>query len=75
MDLLHFCWHFIVYYFIAFLTIITGVDCDYVQYLSYFYLLFLSVVIAVLFIIVILYSLLYYFRYRIVRVKEDRHVA
>nr|QDQ69131.1 6b protein [Infectious bronchitis virus] len=75
MDLLHFMWHCCSHYFIAFLSIITGIDCDCVQYLSYFHLLLLIVIVAVLFIIVILYSLLYYFRYRIVRVKEDRHVA
>nr|QKV27933.1 putative 7 protein [Infectious bronchitis virus] len=40
MDLLHLLSHFVKYYFCAFLSIITGIDCDYVQYLSYFWLLF-----------------------------------
>nr|BDX99454.1 6b protein [Infectious bronchitis virus] len=74
MDLLHLLSHFVKYYFVAFLAIITGIDCDYVQYLSYFWLLFACCIVAVLFIIVILISLLYR-RSAIVRVKEDRHVA
>lgn len=74
MDLLHFLVHFVSHYFCAFLSIITGIDCDYVQYLSFFWLLFACCVVAVLFIIVILISLLYR-KISIVRVKEDRHVA
>nr|WFS39021.1 6b protein [Infectious bronchitis virus] len=72
MDVLHFLWHFLVVKFCAFLTIITGIDCDHVQYLSWFNLLFACCTIAVLYIIVLLYSLLY-LRFR--RVKEDRHVV
>nr|WNR61947.1 putative 7 protein [Infectious bronchitis virus] len=74
MDLLHLLSHFVKHYFVAFLSIITGIDCDYVQYLSYFWLLFACCIVAVLFIIVILISLLYR-RSSIVRVKGDRHVA
>nr|QLI34488.1 6b accessory peptide [Infectious bronchitis virus] len=74
MDLLHFMVHFVKYYFVTFLSIITGIDCDYVQYLSYFWVLFACCVVAVLFIIVVLLSLLYR-KSSIVRVKEDRHVA
>nr|WCR75855.1 6b protein [Infectious bronchitis virus] len=74
MDLLHLLSHFVKYYFVAFLSIITGIDCDHVQYLSFFWLLFACCIVAVLFIIVILISLLYR-RSSIVRVKEDRHVA
>nr|APP92739.1 putative protein 6b [Infectious bronchitis virus]QLI34465.1 6b accessory peptide [Infectious bronchitis virus] len=74
MDLLHFLVHFVKFYFTSFLSIITGIDCDYVQYLSYFWLLFACCVVAVLFIIVILLSLLYR-KSSIVRVKEDRHVV
>nr|ASM61983.1 ORF6b [Infectious bronchitis virus]WCR75865.1 6b protein [Infectious bronchitis virus]WCR75875.1 6b protein [Infectious bronchitis virus]WCR75885.1 6b protein [Infectious bronchitis virus]WCR75895.1 6b protein [Infectious bronchitis virus] len=74
MDLLHYLMHLHSHYFVAFLSIITGIDCDYVQYLSYFWLLFACCIVAVLFIIVILISLLYR-RSSIVRVKEDRHVA
>nr|QRY28439.1 6b [Avian coronavirus] len=74
MDLLHFLVHFVRHYSCAFLSIITGIDCDYVQYLSFFWLLFACCVVAVLFIIVILISL-FYRRSSIVRVKEDRHVA
>nr|QKV27920.1 putative 7 protein [Infectious bronchitis virus]UOF83464.1 putative 7 protein [Infectious bronchitis virus] len=74
MDLLHLLSHFVKYYFCVLLSIITGIDCDYVQYLSFFWLLFACCIVAVLFIIVILISLLYR-RNSIVRVKEDRHVA
>ncbi len=69
MDLLHCC----CYYFCAFLSIITGIDCDYVQYMSYFPLLIADVVSAILLVFILLYSLLY--RRSLVRVKEDRHVA
>nr|WIA63855.1 6b protein [Igacovirus CA1737] len=74
MDLLHFLVHFVSFYFCTLLSIITGIDCDYVQYLSFFPLLFACCVVAVLFIIVILIGL-FYRRSSIVRVKEDRHVA
>nr|QGM12426.1 6b protein [Infectious bronchitis virus] len=74
MDLLYFLVHFVSHYFCAFLSIITGIDCDHVQYFSYFWLLFACCIVAVLFIVVILISLLYR-RSAIVRVKEDRHVA
>nr|QLI34513.1 6b accessory peptide [Infectious bronchitis virus] len=73
MDLLHFLVHFVKSYFCAFLSIITFIDCEHVQYLSFFWLLFACCIVAVLFIIVILISLFY--RSLIVRVKEDRHVA
>nr|WNR61959.1 putative 7 protein [Infectious bronchitis virus] len=74
MDVLHFCWHFLVIKFCTFLSIIIGTDCDYVQYLSWFNLLFACCVLAVLFIIVLLFSL-FYRRSLMVRVKADRHVA
>nr|QYL35043.1 6b [Avian coronavirus] len=74
MDLLYFLVHFVKHYFIVFLSIITGIDCEYLQFVSWFPLLFACCVVAVLFIIVILISLLYR-RSSIVRVKEDRHVA
>nr|CEK09118.1 6b [Guinea fowl coronavirus GfCoV/FR/2011] len=74
MDLVHFVLHFVKHYFAVFLSIITGIDCEYVEYLSYLWLLFACCVVAVLFIIVILSSLLYH-RSAIVRVKAARHVA
>nr|QIO03941.1 6b protein [Infectious bronchitis virus] len=73
MDLLHFLVHFVKHYFCAFLSIITGIDCDYVQYLSFFWLLFACCVCAVLFIVILIS--LFYRRSSIVRVKEDRHVV
>nr|WBW48773.1 putative 7 protein [Avian coronavirus] len=75
MDLLHILVHFVKHYFCALLSIITGIDCEYVQYLGFFWLLFFCCVVAVLFIIVLLFSLLYRFNSSIVRVKADRHVA
>lgn len=73
MDLLHYMWHSCCYHFTAFLSIIMGLDCDYVQYLSYFPILFAVVVVAVFFVFIMLYSLLY--RVSLVKVKEDRHVV
>nr|QLI33803.1 6b protein [Infectious bronchitis virus] len=73
MDLLHFMWHCCCYYFVASLSIITGVDCDYVQYLSWFPLLLAVVFLAFLIVFILLYSLLY--RRSLVKVKADRHVA
>nr|BDN79610.1 6b protein [Infectious bronchitis virus] len=72
MDLLHFCWHFFVVCFCRFLTIITGIDCDYVQYLSWFNYLVAVCVLSVLVVFILLYSL---YRRSLLIVKEDRHVA
>nr|BDN79597.1 6b protein [Infectious bronchitis virus] len=47
MDLLHFLVHFVSHYFCAFLSIITGIDCDHVQYLSFFWLLFACCIVVV----------------------------
>nr|ADV71750.1 6b protein [Infectious bronchitis virus] len=74
MDLLHFLVHFVSHYFCAFLSIITGIDCDHVQYLSFFWLLFACCIVGVSFVLLMILSLLYR-RSSIVRVKEDRHVA
>nr|BCX31654.1 6b protein [Infectious bronchitis virus] len=73
MDLLHLFWHFFVFYFCRFLTIIIGIDCDHVQYLSWFNYLVAVCVLSVLIVFILLYSLSY--RRSLVRVKEDRHVA
>nr|UUG60191.1 6b [Infectious bronchitis virus] len=73
MDLLHFMWHCCCYYFSAFLSIIMGFDCDYVQHLSWFPLLIAVCSLSVLIVFILLYSLLY--RRSLLKVKEDRHVA
>nr|AYG86370.1 6b protein [Infectious bronchitis virus] len=73
MDLLHLCSHFFVFYFCKFLTIITGIDCDHVQYLSWFNLLVAVCFLSVLIVFILLYSLLY--RRSLLKVKADRHVA
>lgn len=73
MDLLHFMWHCCCHYFVAFLPIIMGFDCDCVQYLSWFPLLIAVCFLSVLIVFILLYSLLY--RRSLLKVKEDRHVA
>nr|WBW48760.1 putative 7 protein [Infectious bronchitis virus] len=59
MDLLHLLVHFVKYYFCALLSIITGIDCEYVQYLSFFWLLFFSVVLLLCFLLLCFFFLFF----------------
>nr|QKV27960.1 putative 7 protein [Infectious bronchitis virus] len=62
------------FYFLKFLSLITGYDCGFLLYTRVFYLIFSICVFSVVLVCTLLFSL-YYLRRSLFSAKADRHVV